>query len=297
MWVASSAGPPKQRPESYAVGMTANAAWPPAGSGRTPKVGLSTSSVYPETTASCFELAGRLGYDGIEVMVGIDPVSRDVDALVHLRDYHGVPVLSIHAPTLLVTQGTWGNDPWEKLERSAVAAHRLGAASVVVHPPFRWQVSYGQEFVEGIRRLERTTGIVFAVENMFPWRAPGGGEVRAYSPGWDPTDRDYDHLTLDLSHASTSKQRSLDLIDAWGERLAHVHLTDGSGRIADEHLFPGEGDQEADAVLRRLAERGFAGHVVLEVNTRTIGSRSARESRLAEALDWTRERLALPEHA
>lgn len=257
-------------------------------------MGLSTSSVYPESTASCFELAGRLGYDGVEVMVGIDPVSRDVDALVHLRDYHGVEVLSIHAPTLLVTQGTWGNDPWEKLERSALAAHRLGADSVVVHPPFRWQRSYATGFVEGIRRLERTTGITFAVENMFPWRGPRGSEVRAYSPGWDPTAREYDHLTLDLSHASTAKQRSLDLINAWGERLAHVHLTDGSGRIADEHMFPGEGDQEAAVVVATLAARGFAGHVVLELNTRTIGSRSAREDSLARALDWTRENLALP---
>ena len=32
---------------------------------------------------------------------------------------------------------------------------------VVVHPPFRWQRSYAQGFVDGIRRLERTTGIVF----------------------------------------------------------------------------------------------------------------------------------------
>ena len=133
-----------------------NASW---STGSPSRVGLSTSSVYPESTSSCFELAGRMGYDGVEVMVGIDPVSRDVDALVGLQEYHGVGVLAIHAPTLLVTQGTWGNDPWEKLERSAVAAHRLGAGTVVVHPPFRWQRQYALGFPEGVRRLERTTGI------------------------------------------------------------------------------------------------------------------------------------------
>ncbi|WP_241653403.1 sugar phosphate isomerase/epimerase family protein [Propioniciclava flava] len=274
--------------------MSAHHAWPGPGPGSRPRVGLSTSSVYPESTASCFELAGRLGYDGVEVMVGIDPVSRDVDALVELRDYHDLPVLSVHAPTLLVTQGTWGRDPWEKLERSAVAAHRLGADCVVVHPPFRWQRSYAQGFVEGIRRLERTTGIVFAVENMFPWRGPRNAEIRAYAPGWDPTEGDYDHLTLDLSHAATARQRSLDLIDAWGERLTHVHLTDGDASISDSHLFPGEGDQDAGAVMAELVARGFAGHVVLEVNTRSIGSRSAREEALARALAWTRAHLGVP---
>ena len=129
---------------------------------------------------------------------------------------------------------------------------------------------------------------------MFPWRGPRSAEVRAYSPGWDPTDRDYDHLTLDLSHAATARQRSLALIDAWGERLAHVHLTDGDGSISDSHLFPGDGDQDAAGVLATLAGRGFAGHVVLEVNTRGIGSRSAREDALARTLEWTREHLVVP---
>lgn len=125
-------------------GVNRNPAWPGDGDARANRIGLSTSSVFPESTGSCFELAGRLGYDGVEVMVGIDPISRDVDALVQLREYHDIAVLAIHAPTLLVTQGTWGNDPWDKLERSAVAAHRLGASTVVVHPPFRWQRSYAQ---------------------------------------------------------------------------------------------------------------------------------------------------------
>ena len=86
------------------------------------KVALSTSSVYPETTSSAFELARTLGYDGIELMVGIDPVAADVAAVEKLRDYHGVPVLAIHAPCLLITQRVWGTDAWAKLERSAEAA-------------------------------------------------------------------------------------------------------------------------------------------------------------------------------
>ena len=43
------------------------------------RVGLSTASVYPESTAAAFELAARLGYDGVEIMVWTDPVSQDPD--------------------------------------------------------------------------------------------------------------------------------------------------------------------------------------------------------------------------
>ena len=45
------------------------------------RVALATASVYPESTASAFEIAARLGYDGVEVMVWTDPVSQDVTAL------------------------------------------------------------------------------------------------------------------------------------------------------------------------------------------------------------------------
>lgn len=255
------------------------------------KVGLSTSSVYPETTAAGFEVASLLGFDGVELMVGVDPLAADIDAVQRLRDYHQVPVLAVHAPCLLITQRVWGSDPWGKLERATRAANQLGADLVVVHPPFRWQRGYATNFVQGVRDLAASSGVTIAVENMFPWRAPGGGDFKAYKPSWDPTDLDYDHLTLDLSHAATARQDSLDLVRRWGDRLAHVHLTDGNGSAKDEHLAPGEGNQRADRVLAELARRGYSGHVVLEVNTND-GDRAGREERLEGALNFARTHLA-----
>ncbi|GAB3921026.1 hypothetical protein GCM10011575_16810 [Microlunatus endophyticus] len=257
---------------------------------RTPKIALSTSSVYPETTSSAFELAGRLGYDGIELMVGIDPVSTDIDAVEKLRDYHELPVVSVHAPCLLISQRTWGTDNWAKLERSAKAAQQLGADVVVVHPPFRWQRDYARDFVPKLRALTERSGVRFCLENMYPWRMPGT-ELKAYLPAWDPTNLEYDDLTLDFSHASTAGQQSLDLAKAWGDRLGHVHLTDGTGSMKDEHLVPGRGDQHADQALQYLSGAGFAGHVVLEVNSRRSATRAQRELDLAESLAFARTHL------
>jgi sugar phosphate isomerase/epimerase len=128
---------------------------------------------------------------------------------------------------------------------------------------------------------------------MYPWRTPAG-ELKAYVPGWDPTELDYDDLTLDLSHASTAGQQSLDLVRSWGKRLRHLHLTDGSGSVKDEHLVPGHGDQQAAAVLDELAARGFGGPVVLELHTRRNPNRASREQDLAESLAFMREHLAAP---
>ncbi|SDS46126.1 sugar phosphate isomerase/epimerase family protein [Microlunatus soli] len=267
---------------------------------RTPvQVGLSTSSVYPETTSSAFELAGRLGYDGIELMVGIDPVSTDIDAVQKLRDYHQIPVLSVHAPCLLISQHIWGNDNWAKLERSAKAARQLDADVVVVHPPFRWQREYARDFVSRLRDLSDRSGVRFCLENMYPWRI-AGTEMKAYLPQWDPSELEYEDLTLDFSHASTAGQQSLELAKTWGDRLGHVHLTDGTGSMKDEHLVPGRGNQHAGAVLQHLVGSGFSGHVVLEVNSRRSGTRAQREIDLSESLAFARmhlERAALPAFA
>src|SRR5439155_16548792 len=86
---------------------------------------LSTSSVFPEPTSAAFEMAAMLGYDGIEVMVWTDAVSQDAGALRGLAVHYGVPVTSVHAPCLLVTQRVWSPDPWQRLRRSAQLAISL----------------------------------------------------------------------------------------------------------------------------------------------------------------------------
>jgi len=257
------------------------------------KVCLSTSSVYPESTGAAFEIAAALGFDGIEVMVGVDPVSQDPIALRHLSDYHGVPITAIHAPCLLITQRVWGSEPWGKLDRARVVAGELGAAVVVVHPPFRWQRDYAREFEAALARMHAEYPIAFAVENMYPWRA-GNRQMQAYAPDWDVVDRDYPAVTLDLSHTSVSHSDALAMVDALGDRLRHLHLADGSGTNRDEHLIPGRGDQPCAAVLEALTRNGFTGNVVLEVNTRRCANRAAREAELIEALAFTRLNLAAP---
>jgi sugar phosphate isomerase/epimerase len=257
-----------------------------------PKFALSTASVYPESVAHGFEYAARLGYDAVEVMVSIDALSQDVDKVRRLRDYHEVPVCAVHAPCLLITQRVWGTDPWVKLEMSAEMAHELGADVVVVHPPFRWQREYAAGFVEGIARLEQQTGLAFAVENMYPWRATARRAMDVYQPHWDPSREDYANTTIDLSHAATAHSDPIEMARRLGSRLRHIHMTDGSGSAKDEHLVPGRGNQPCGEFLEHLAEDGFEGHIVAEINTRKAGTREAREADLLAALAFSQLHFA-----
>jgi sugar phosphate isomerase/epimerase len=259
-------------------------------------VALSTSSAYPERTPDAFEMAARLGYDGIEVMVYTDPVSQTADALTRLRDYHQLPILAVHAPSLLLTQRVWGREPWEKLRRAKELAERVGARVVVLHPPFRWQQDYVRGFEKGLAEMAADTDVVFAVENMYPLRV-GSSEVAPYAPHWDPTMLDVPHVTLDLSHTAASGSDALAMAVALGGRLAHVHLADGtgtpSGPFPDEHLVPGRGAQPCAELLRLLSSTGYPGVVVVEVNTNRAPTREDRLADLARSLAFAREHLSL----
>ncbi|OCB24629.1 sugar phosphate isomerase/epimerase family protein, partial [Mycobacterium intracellulare] len=179
------------------------------------KVGLSTASVYPLRAEAAFEYAARLGYDGVELMVWAESVSQDVAAVKKLSRRYRVPVLSVHAPCLLISQRVWGPNPIPKLDRSVRVAEQLGAQTVVVHPPFRWQRRYAEGFSEQVAKLEASSDVMVAVENMFPFRADrlfgagqslermrrrGGGPgpaISAFAPSYDPLDGNHAHYTLD----------------------------------------------------------------------------------------------------
>src|ERR1700676_3256133 len=243
-------------------------------------------------------------------MVWAETVSQDVDAIEQMSMRYDMPVLSVHAPCLLISQRVWGANPISKLERSVRAAEQLGAQTVVVHPPFRWQRRYAEGFSEQVAELEASSDVMVAVENMFPFRAdrffgagqtsiermrkrggkPGPG-ISAFAPSYDPLDGNHAHYTLDLSHTATAGTDALDMASRMGDGLVHLHLCDGTGLPADEHLAPGRGNQPTVEVCQMLSAGDFAGHVVLEVSTSSARSTHERQAILAESLQFARTHL------
>ena len=274
------------------------------------KVGLSTASVYPLRTEAAFECAAELGYDGVELMVWAEAASQDIAAIARMSRHYRMPVLSVHAPCLLISQRVWGTDPVSKLDRTVRAAEQLGAPTVVVHPPFRWQRRYAEGFSDQVARLEESSAVAVAVENMFPFRADrffGSGQpsiermrrrggrpgpaVSAFAPSYDPLDGDHAHYTLDLSHTATAGTDALDMARRMGHGLVHLHLCDGSGASTDEHLVPGRGSQPTAEVCQMLAGGDFAGQVILEVTTSSARGKAERDALLTESLQFARTHL------
>lgn len=258
------------------------------------RIGMSTSCVFPLPLEEAFRLARLAGFDGVEIMVTNDTATQDAGTLLSLSREHGLPILSIHAPVLLATQFVWGTGPARKLEKSAELARAVGAPTVVVHPPFRWQAAYSRRFESVVAELAERYEVEVAVENMFSWSFRGSN-IRAYSPSPYPTELAVESMTLDFSHAALAGRDGLEFALAMGSRLRHIHLCDGlGGTVFDEHLVPGHGSQPVAEVLDYLAKGKWDGSIVAEVHTHRARSTEDRLAMLAETLDFARAALTKP---
>lgn len=254
-------------------------------------VTLSSASVYPLTVHDAFAMAKDVGYDGLEVLITGNAASQSATALKALMDKYQLPIMAIHAPTLLLTQQVWGS-AWAKIERSVILAQAVGASVVVAHPPFRWQGSYAEEFGEGVQRLLDSTGMKIAVENMYPWRARGR-EAKMYLPHWNPVPQNYQYVTWDFSHAAIANMDSRQAVEDLGQRLAHVHLCDGLDNGKDEHLVPGLGTQPVAETLEYLRDTNWTGTVAVEVSTRKARNAGQKEEWLGKTLEFARKHLTV----
>lgn len=259
------------------------------------KIGFSTTCTFPVSIDESFRMGKEAGFDGIEVMVSANKMSRDPKYLNFLEEKHGLPILSFHAPTLLLTHFVWSKDPAVKLAKTADLAAEVGANVVVVHPPYRWQKEYASQFLQLVNKIEKDSGVTIAVENMFPWRV-NGKEVPAYTPNWETIVEETNHLTYDFSHAALSGWDSLSVLPVIKNKLAHIHLCDGIGtslpegkdKVFDEHLLPGMGGQRVAESLQYLQKENWNGHVVAEVNTRKAINETERFNTLAYVAKWTK---------
>jgi sugar phosphate isomerase/epimerase len=78
---------------------------------------------------------------------------------------------------------------------------------------------------------------------------------------------------LDVGHANLrlglgEGNRTGALLEAFGPRLAHVHVSDNRGGAEDLHLPLGAGTVDFKAAIRALKRAGWDGTVTLEVFAR-----------------------------
>jgi sugar phosphate isomerase/epimerase len=234
-----------------------------------PKLLFSTAPFFRRPLREAFRGIARAGFESVEVMVTQDPATQEPHLVTDLAHEFGLTIDAIHAPFLLITRRVWGTDPTGKIYRAVHLAEEVGAAVVVVHPPYRWQVRYRRWVEASLAEFSARTGVTVAVENMFPIRVAGQGGVRFHARQEFEDIERFPYLVLDTSHAAVSNLDIREFYERYRNQIQHVHLSNNAGKGWDSHLpVYQEGVLPLADFLDDLMQDGFAGNVSIELDLR-----------------------------
>lgn len=184
--------------------------------------------------------------------------------------------LVCHLPTFVYTAHLTDAIRYASLNEvtaSLETAADLGAEKVVVHPGYidglavhvpDHAMALALESLGKIYMRAETLGVTLCVENMFPRAGPF-----VEPEDFDPIFQAFPglKLVLDTGHANIgdpTKKRIDQFISRFGDRLAHLHMSDNGGYL-DEHLPLGYGNIGFRRVAKALRRVGYDQTVTLEI--------------------------------
>jgi len=274
-------------------------------------IALSTGSLYTYGIHRVFELARETGFDGLEVLIDQRPDTFQSHYLRRLMQEQGLPILALHSPFL--PAASWEKGELACVRRTVALAQETGAEVVIAHLPRRishilvqllWRkghravlpVPWGGDrewlaFIQhGLAHLEAVTGVTIAVENMparriGPFRLNGCWLNTPQQMGIIP------HIALDTTHLGTWGYDPLAVYEQLKDRVAHVHLSNFSGK---EHRLLDDGCLPLAHLLKRLSADGYGGLITFETNPNALQAEDEDQVRahLWRSLRFCRQHLA-----
>ena len=217
--------------------------------------------------------------------------------------------LVCHLPTFVTTADLTDSlrqASVNEMHRSLEFAADLGAKKVVLHPSMVGGMGafvpdtvkrYAFDFLADMTIAAQRRDITICLENMFPRNQLGVEpddfeEIFRLFPSLK--------LALDTGHANIGDHRGRrlkSLVNRFGERIEHLHISDNSGR-RDDHFAVGQGTVNFEELVQRLKSLGYDGTVTLEVfdsdRMRLVKSRE-RIKALFEADSLSQRRPLPPE--
>lgn len=251
---------------------------------------MSTGPLWRQPLAECFAAIRAAGGEGVEIMVTQDDETQSPAPLERLANRHDLPIVAVHAPTLLLTRRVFTSKPLVKIRRTLEITRALGVSTIVLHPPYLWQLRYALWLVHELEDLIAGTSTAITMENMYPV-AIGRRQVGFQRfLGLDGLER-FPHITLDTSHVGVSGGDPVALYRALASRVVHVHLSDNRGKGRDSHAPIGHGILPIADFVREL-DPSVVRSVALEINPGAAASDRGRlEKLLGEGLDLVRANL------
>lgn len=234
-------------------------------------VGASTANLYPALTEDALDQLLELGFRDLEVFVNteseLEPsfiaMLREKAARREARILAMHPFISGTEPYLLFSQYERRmRDGMRLYEKIFAAARELGVKFVVMHGDKLHGVLSEEESIrhfEALYDLGQDFGVTLAQENVVRFRSSDVDYIRAMRAQLG----EKAHFVLDVKQARRCGLEPETVIEAMGDRIVHVHISDRDE--SRDCLVPGQGIRDFTGLCRRLEAVGYDGCLMMEL--------------------------------
>ena len=251
------------------------------------KLCLNTSTIKPQSLLDKVNLAGKHGFDGVEIwindvyeFIGQGGEVSDVEKAV--KDNGLIVPCTIAARMWGEAEGMEYPLALDEVKRRLELAGRLGAPYLVATPP-REPADIGRitERYKDLLEIGRQVGVRPTFEYISFFKS-----VHKLSQAWQivqDVDDDDATLILDAFHNWNSGSTMDDLKAIPAERISHYHIDDAHPDKAaltqtdPDRVMIGEGQIDLAAEIQILKDKGYDGTVSLELFNQDLWSKDPNE--------------------
>lgn len=262
------------------------------------EVGVSTACFYPLETEEALSTLCSLNIGLAELFFNApqETLPAFTHALRRTANAAGVRICAVHPYSSGSEPFYFFSDYRRRFEDALElykgfyeAANVLGAEIVALHGDRMAGSLPDEAYYERFGELSlhaRRHGVVLAQENVAYCKSRSAAFIRGM--------REYlggeAAFVLDTKQAVRAGESAMELLEAMGENVVHLHLSDSDGAERD-CLPPGEGSFDFTAFARRLHALGYTGNGVVELyrgNYGEYGELAASRRHLEEifAREW-----------
>lgn len=239
-------------------------------------VGVSTACLYPMETEGALQLLLDAGVKNLEVFVNtfseMEPAY--LGQLRSMAQEQGARILSLH-PFSSGLEGYLFFTDYPRRTREALELYKryfegvqlLGGDIVVFHGAGKGSTMTAPQYAERFATMVETAkscGARLCHENVsrtVSWTPELFRALRAGCPQAE--------FVLDIKQAVRAQVDPFDMLEAMGDRVAHVHISDHAP--GQSCLPPGRGAMDTGRLLRELARRGYRGALIEELYRDNFG--------------------------
>lgn len=232
--------------------------------------GISTSCFYPQETAQALELLRTGGIGNAEIFLNtfseleteyVEKLKKIAQPEMHITSLHP---FTCGLETLLFASEYEGRfeDGLKLYRRYFEIAKELGASKFVFHGcakqaqfPFE---EHCRRYLK-VRKAAREYGIDFCQENVVRCKCGQPEYIRKMR---EYTDDDVSFV-LDVKQQRRAQADLDEMLDAMGDKIVHVHLSDYS--YESDCITPGKGVLSMDSLFKKLIRKGFHGDIIIEL--------------------------------